>query len=151
MSCFGWFQDIVEHLVENSTTYNERTQFSKAKYKNKKMKKYDLASWCIDHLNVCAVKVNAENLLFSRHFVRFSILRPTTDLIAQMYYCRGASKIWWVWLFHLRNIESSAFDQLKKTIKILFAKICGLYTSMFQMYFLGQNGVQVRMISNWLI
>ena len=44
LSCFGWFQDIVEHLVENSTTYNERTQFSKAKYKNKKMKKYDLAS-----------------------------------------------------------------------------------------------------------
>ena len=29
-----------------------------------------------------------------RHVVRFSILRPTTDLIAQMYYCRGASKIW---------------------------------------------------------
>ncbi|CAH3150084.1 unnamed protein product [Porites lobata] len=59
-------KDIVEHLVENSATFKERTQFSQAKYKKRKMKK---------------------------HVVRFSILRPTTDLIAQMYYCRGASKI----------------------------------------------------------
>jgi len=60
-------KDIVEHLVENSATFKERTQFSQAKYKNKKLKK---------------------------HVVRFSILRPTTDLIAQMYYSRGSAKIW---------------------------------------------------------
>ncbi|XP_078349734.1 tRNA (adenine(58)-N(1))-methyltransferase non-catalytic subunit TRM6-like [Oculina patagonica] len=59
-------KDIVEHLVENSATFKERTQFSQAKYKKKKMKK---------------------------HVLRMSILRPTTDLIAQMYYSRGATKI----------------------------------------------------------
>lgn len=59
-------KDIVEHLVENSATFKDRTQFSQAKYKKKKMKKY---------------------------VIRFSILRPTTDLIAQMYYSRGATKI----------------------------------------------------------
>lgn len=59
-------KDIVEHLVENSATFKERTQFSQAKYKNKKLKK---------------------------HVVRFSILRPTTDLVAEMYYSRGSTKI----------------------------------------------------------
>ncbi|KAK2561975.1 tRNA (adenine(58)-N(1))-methyltransferase non-catalytic subunit TRM6 [Acropora cervicornis] len=55
-------KDIVEHLVENSSTFKDRTQFSQAKYKKKKMNK---------------------------HVLRFSILKPTSDLIAQMYYLRG--------------------------------------------------------------
>ena len=38
-NCWFFFQDIVEHLVENSATFKERTQFSQAKYKNKKLKK----------------------------------------------------------------------------------------------------------------
>lgn len=59
-------KDIVEHLVENSSTFKDRTQFSQAKYKKKKMNK---------------------------HVLRFSILKPTSDLIAQMYYLRGSSKI----------------------------------------------------------
>lgn len=88
-------KDIVEHLVENSTTYNERTQFSKAKYKNKKMKK---------------------------HFVRFSILRPTTDLIAQMYYCRGASKICDLRLDSLSQILT--LSNVRAHCRIMVAESC---------------------------
>ena len=49
------------------------------------------------HVQRCYFFLACNEMIFSflcRHVVRFSILRPTTDLIAQMYYCRGASKIW---------------------------------------------------------
>lgn len=88
-------KDIVEHLVENSTTFKERTQFSQAKYKNKKMRK---------------------------HFVRFSILRPTTDLIAQMYYCRGASKICDLRLDSLSQILT--LSNVRAHCRIMVAESC---------------------------
>ncbi|XP_068730335.1 tRNA (adenine(58)-N(1))-methyltransferase non-catalytic subunit TRM6-like isoform X2 [Montipora capricornis] len=88
-------QDIVEHLVENSTTFKDRTQFSKAKYKKKKMKKY---------------------------VVRFSILQPTTDLIAQMYYTRGATKVCELRLDSLSQILTKS--NVKAHCRIMVVESC---------------------------
>lgn len=88
-------KDIVEHLVENSTTFKDRTQFSQAKYKKKKMKK---------------------------HVVRFSILRPTTDLIAQMYYARGATKICELRLDSLSQILT--LSNVKAHCRIMVVESC---------------------------
>ncbi|KAK3749500.1 hypothetical protein QZH41_013480 [Actinostola sp. cb2023] len=57
-------KDIVDQLVENSATFKDRTDFSKAKYRSKKSKK---------------------------HNTRITILQPSTSLIAEMYYNSKAS------------------------------------------------------------
>lgn len=110
-------KDIVEHLVENSATFKERTQFSQAKYKNKKLKK---------------------------HVVRFSILRPTTDLIAEMYYSRGSTKICDVRLDTLSQILT--LSNVRAHCRVLVVESCqgmivgalldrmGGYGSLIQVY-----------------
>ena len=59
-------QDIVENLIENSATFDKKTEFAQQKYIRKKRKK---------------------------HEARFTILKPNTRLIAQLYFNRGPSKI----------------------------------------------------------
>ena len=49
-------------------------------------------------------------LFIYRHVVRFSILRPTSDLIAQMYYCRGATKIWYAKIFAISNLSANCIN-----------------------------------------
>lgn len=59
-------EEIIEKIIENSSTFNDRTEFSKEKYKKKKNKKY-LA-----------------------HFVA---LRPSLRLLARMYFNKKSEKI----------------------------------------------------------
>ncbi|XP_031560999.1 tRNA (adenine(58)-N(1))-methyltransferase non-catalytic subunit TRM6-like [Actinia tenebrosa] len=59
-------KEIVKKLVENSETFKDRTEFSKAKYMKKKHKKYN---------------------------AKITVLKPSTRLIASMYYSRAPNKI----------------------------------------------------------
>ena len=59
-------QKLVDKIVENSATFKEKTQFSQQKYISKKKKK---------------------------HLALFQVLRPTTRLLAEMYYNKGPLKI----------------------------------------------------------
>ncbi|XP_013774504.1 tRNA (adenine(58)-N(1))-methyltransferase non-catalytic subunit TRM6-like [Limulus polyphemus] len=59
-------EQIVENLVENSTTFKDKTQYAQAKYLKKKQKKY------INHV---------------------IILEPTTRLLSEMYFSQGPLKI----------------------------------------------------------
>lgn len=58
-------QEIVDHLVENSSTFNEKTVYSKAKYLKKKQNKY---------------------------IMKFVVLRPSTRLLCEMYFNKSPSK-----------------------------------------------------------
>jgi len=58
--------DIIQKLVVNSSTFNERTEYSKAKYVQKKKKKY---------------------------VPEFLVLKPTTRLLVQMYFFKNPGKI----------------------------------------------------------
>ncbi|KAG1713973.1 tRNA (adenine(58)-N(1))-methyltransferase non-catalytic subunit TRM6 [Nymphon striatum] len=57
---------IVENLIENSSTFKEKTEFSQEKYRNKKKQKY-------------------ENL--------YTIYKPTLRLVAEMFYRNNPAKI----------------------------------------------------------
>ncbi|XP_041038799.1 tRNA (adenine(58)-N(1))-methyltransferase non-catalytic subunit TRM6 isoform X1 [Carcharodon carcharias] len=59
-------QDIVQHLIENSTTFRDKTGFAQEKYIKKKKKKYEA-------------------------FI--TILKPTTRIMAMMYHSREPGKI----------------------------------------------------------
>ncbi|XP_075719165.1 tRNA (adenine(58)-N(1))-methyltransferase non-catalytic subunit TRM6 [Rhinoderma darwinii] len=59
-------QDIVQQLIENSTTFRDKTEFAQEKYIKKKKKKYD---------------------------AHITILRPSTRILAIMYYAREPGKI----------------------------------------------------------
>uniref|UniRef100_A0A1X7UZN4 tRNA (adenine(58)-N(1))-methyltransferase non-catalytic subunit TRM6 n=1 Tax=Amphimedon queenslandica TaxID=400682 RepID=A0A1X7UZN4_AMPQE len=60
-------QEILESVVQGSSSFKDRTKFSQEKYVKKKYK---------------------------RHSHVLSIIKPTTRLIAQYYYAKGPSKIW---------------------------------------------------------
>ncbi|EDO36423.1 predicted protein, partial [Nematostella vectensis] len=62
-------KDIVDQLVQNSETYKDRTEFSKAKYRKRKSKKY------------------------VQHIIRFTIHKPNTCLLAETYYSKMPQKI----------------------------------------------------------
>lgn len=62
-------QDIIQKLVENSETFQQKTEFSQAKYLRKKQRKY---------------------------LQLVTVLRPTTRLIAQLLFDRGQAKILYV-------------------------------------------------------
>lgn len=59
-------QEIVQQLVENSTTFRDKTEFSQDKYIKKKKKKYEAV---------------------------FTIVKPTTRILSTMYYAREPGKI----------------------------------------------------------
>ena len=59
-------KEIIQELIENSSTFNERSEFSKAKYLQKKKKKY---------------------------VPQFLALKPTARLLSQMYYFKNPLKI----------------------------------------------------------
>ncbi|CAI9575116.1 unnamed protein product [Staurois parvus] len=59
-------QEIVQQLIENSTTFRDKTEFAQEKYIKKKKKKYD---------------------------ANISILKPSTRILAMMYYAREPGKI----------------------------------------------------------
>lgn len=58
--------EIIQELVENSSTFNERTEYSKAKYVQKKKKKY---------------------------VPQFLVLRPSARLLAEMYFFKNPGKV----------------------------------------------------------
>lgn len=58
--------EIIQELVENSSTFNERTEYSKAKYVQKKKKKY---------------------------VPQFLVLKPSARLLAEMYFFKNPGKI----------------------------------------------------------
>lgn len=58
--------EIIMELVENSSTFNERTEYSKAKYVQKKKKKY---------------------------VPQFMVLKPSARLLAEMYFFKNSGKI----------------------------------------------------------
>lgn len=58
--------DIVDQLVQNSATFRDKTVFSQQKYLKKKKQKY---------------------------VARFTILKPTTRLLCDVFYSRGPQKI----------------------------------------------------------
>ncbi|XP_014671633.1 PREDICTED: tRNA (adenine(58)-N(1))-methyltransferase non-catalytic subunit TRM6-like [Priapulus caudatus] len=58
--------DIVTHLVQNSATFREKTQFSQQKYLRKKRAKY---------------------------VARFAVLRPSTRILCQVFLDRGPQKV----------------------------------------------------------
>lgn len=89
-------KDIVDQLVENSATFKDRTEFSQAKYKNKKRKK---------------------------HTTRISILKPTTRLIAEMYYhAKGSSKICELRLDSLAQILTMA--NVRASSRLIVVESC---------------------------
>ncbi|XP_053316391.1 tRNA (adenine(58)-N(1))-methyltransferase non-catalytic subunit TRM6 [Spea bombifrons] len=59
-------QEIVQQLIENSTTFRDKTEFAQAKYIKKKKKKYEAV---------------------------ITILRPSTRILSMMYYAREPGKI----------------------------------------------------------
>lgn len=59
-------QEIVQQLIENSTTFRDKTEFAQEKYIKKKKKKYD---------------------------PNISILKPSSRILAMMYYAREPGKI----------------------------------------------------------
>ncbi|XP_053568154.1 tRNA (adenine(58)-N(1))-methyltransferase non-catalytic subunit TRM6 [Bombina bombina] len=59
-------QEIVQHLIENSTTFRDKTEFAQEKYIKKKKKKYDAA---------------------------ITIVKPSTRILSMMYYAREPGKI----------------------------------------------------------
>lgn len=59
-------EEIVQELVENSATFKDRTEYSKAKYLKKKKKKY---------------------------LAQFIALKPTTRLLTEMYFIKSPNKI----------------------------------------------------------
>ncbi|XP_044145902.1 tRNA (adenine(58)-N(1))-methyltransferase non-catalytic subunit TRM6 [Bufo gargarizans] len=59
-------QEIVQQLIENSATFRDKTEFAQEKYRNKKKKKYEAS---------------------------ITILKPSTRILAIMYYAREPGKI----------------------------------------------------------
>nr|DBA27124.1 TPA: hypothetical protein GDO54_011300 [Pyxicephalus adspersus] len=59
-------QEIVQQLIENSTTFRDKTEFAQEKYIKKKKKKYE---------------------------ANISIVKPSTRILAMMYYAREPGKI----------------------------------------------------------
>ncbi|XP_068088604.1 tRNA (adenine(58)-N(1))-methyltransferase non-catalytic subunit TRM6 [Hyperolius riggenbachi] len=59
-------QEIVQQLIENSTTFRDKTEFAQEKYIKKKKKKYE---------------------------ANITILKPSTRILAMMYYAREPGKI----------------------------------------------------------
>ncbi|KAJ7341553.1 hypothetical protein JRQ81_005792 [Phrynocephalus forsythii] len=59
-------QEIVQQLIENSTTFRDKTEFSQDKYINKKKKKYEAV---------------------------ITIVKPSTRILSTMYYAREPGKI----------------------------------------------------------
>ncbi|KAM9316802.1 tRNA (adenine(58)-N(1))-methyltransferase non-catalytic subunit TRM6 [Gastrophryne carolinensis] len=59
-------QDIVQQLIENSTTFRDKTEFAQEKYIKKKKKKYE---------------------------ANITVLKPSTRILAIMYYAREPGKI----------------------------------------------------------
>ncbi|KTG04226.1 hypothetical protein cypCar_00020233 [Cyprinus carpio] len=62
-------QEIVQQLIDNSTTFKDKTEFAQEKYIKKKKKKYESD---------------------------ITILKPSTRLLAMMYHGREPGKIWHV-------------------------------------------------------
>ena len=63
-------KEIVEQLMENSSTFKERTEYSQAKYIKRKL---------------------------IRHRPRVTIVRPSTRLVCEMCWTRSPSKSLFVW------------------------------------------------------
>lgn len=61
-----FFQEIVQQLIENSTTFRDKTEFAQDKYIKKKKKKYEAI---------------------------ITILKPSTRILSIMYYAREPGKI----------------------------------------------------------
>uniref|UniRef100_A0A672S2E8 tRNA (adenine(58)-N(1))-methyltransferase non-catalytic subunit TRM6 n=1 Tax=Sinocyclocheilus grahami TaxID=75366 RepID=A0A672S2E8_SINGR len=68
-------QEIVQQLIDNSTTFKDKTEFAQEKYIKKKKKKYESD---------------------------ITILKPSTRLLAMMYHGREPGKIWHYNRVHLR-------------------------------------------------
>lgn len=88
-------QVIVKHLIENSTTFRDKTGFAQEKYIRKKKKKYEA-------------------------FI--TILKPTTRIMAMMYHCREPSKI--CHLRYDTLAQMLAFGNIHAGCKIIVAETC---------------------------
>ncbi|XP_072167915.1 tRNA (adenine(58)-N(1))-methyltransferase non-catalytic subunit TRM6-like [Diadema setosum] len=88
-------QEIIDHLVENSSSFNERTVFSKAKYLKKKQDK---------------------------HIMRFVVLRPSTRLLCQLYFNKAPSKHIQLRIDTLAQILSAT--NVQSGSKVMMAEHC---------------------------
>ncbi|XP_064602606.1 tRNA (adenine(58)-N(1))-methyltransferase non-catalytic subunit TRM6-like [Liolophura sinensis] len=85
-------ESIVEHLIENSATFKTKTEFAQEKYVQKKKKK---------HLPV------------------YTILKPTTRLLCEMYLSRSANKIGYLRMDSLSQILTYGNVQAGSTIAVV--------------------------------
>eukprot|EP00057_Strongylocentrotus_purpuratus_P031072 XP_783506.2 PREDICTED: tRNA (adenine(58)-N(1))-methyltransferase non-catalytic subunit TRM6 [Strongylocentrotus purpuratus] len=108
-------QEIVDQLVENSSTFNERTVYSKAKYLKKKRNKY---------------------------IVRFVVLRPCIRLMCEMYFNKAPSKVIQIRIDTMAQLLSAA--NVQSGSKVMVLENCqGLLVAAI-MERLGGNGTVVH-------
>ncbi|XP_051866599.1 tRNA (adenine(58)-N(1))-methyltransferase non-catalytic subunit TRM6 [Pristis pectinata] len=88
-------QDIVQRLIENSTTFRDKTEFSQEKYIKKKKKKYEA-------------------------FI--TILKPTARIMAMMYHCREPGKI--CHLRYDTLAQMLAFGNIHAGCKVIVVETC---------------------------
>uniref|UniRef100_UPI00398F1703 tRNA (adenine(58)-N(1))-methyltransferase non-catalytic subunit TRM6 n=1 Tax=Pristiophorus japonicus TaxID=55135 RepID=UPI00398F1703 len=88
-------QDIVQHLIENSTTFRDKTGFAQEKYIKKKKKKYEA-------------------------FI--TILKPTTRIMAMMYHSREPGKI--CYLRYDTLAQMLALGNIHAGCKVIVAETC---------------------------
>ncbi|XP_078086465.1 tRNA (adenine(58)-N(1))-methyltransferase non-catalytic subunit TRM6 [Mustelus asterias] len=88
-------QDIVQHLIENSTTFRDKTGFAQEKYIKKKKKKYE---------------------------AYITILKPTTRIMAMMYHSREPGKI--CYLRYDTLAQMLTLGNIHAGSKVLVAESC---------------------------
>jgi hypothetical protein len=95
-------EDIIKALVQNSASYQGKTEFSKAKYLKKKAKKCVSTPMCSIHRYACvfvcvthAVTHRARLYLPGRHILVLEVLEPSLDNIVAAYFNRKPSSIWY--------------------------------------------------------
>lgn len=86
---------IIEQLVENSSTFQKKTDFSQKKYIQKKKRK---------------------------HIPVFTVLRPSTRTLVEMYYRRGPTKICNLRMDSLAQILTQA--NVRSTAKLMVVESC---------------------------
>lgn len=88
-------EGIIEHLVENSSTFQQKTEFSQQKYIKKKKKK---------------------------HIPVFSVLQPNTRTLIEMYYSHGPTKICNLRMDSLAQILTQA--NIRSSTKTMVIESC---------------------------
>lgn len=108
-------QEIIKQLIDNSSTFNNKTGYAQDKYIKKKKKKWvsadsALTDSCNELINktvvISLVSSVALILCRPRYENTVTVLKPTCRILAMMYHGREPGKIWWGCALKMETFKS---------------------------------------------